>query len=219
MNTHSVAVADDHILMRSALAGLVNSFSGYKVLFQAANGNEVIDQMNAGKIPEVVILDINMPLKDGFETALWLKNNHPEVKVLALSMYEKDISIIRMIRNGVKGYILKAADPSELKEALDAVIHKGFHYSPLLTGHLLHSIQKDDKKQHTAMLLTEREIQFLKYVCTELTYKEIAQKMFVSPRTVDGYRDALFEKLNVETRVGLVIYAIKNGIVNIEAEY
>jgi DNA-binding NarL/FixJ family response regulator len=157
-------------------------------------------------------------LKDGFETALWLKNNKPEIKVLALSMYEKDTSIIRMIRNGVKGYILKAAEPSELKQALDAVIHKGFHYSPLVTGHLLHTVQKKDEKQQAVLQLTEREIQFLKYACTELTYKQIAEKMFVSPRTVDGYRDSLFEKLNLETRVGLVIFAIRNGIVNIESE-
>ena len=133
-------------------------------------------------------------------------------------MFEKDTSIIRMIRNGVRGYILKAADPSELTEALDGVSQKGFHYSRLVTGHLLHSIQKDEKKQQLVLQLTEREIQFLKLACTELTYKEIAEKMFVSPRTVDGYRDALFEKLSVETRVGLVIFAIRNGIVNIECE-
>ncbi len=155
---------------------------------------------------------------DGYETALWLKKNYPLIKVLSLSMYDNENAIIRMFKAGAKGYILKDCDPSELRTALDSVNNKGFYYSELVTGRLIHTInQMDDADNNTANLvqLSDREIEFLKLICSELTYKEIADKMFLSPRTIDGYRDALFEKLNAKTRVGLVMYAIKNGIVNL----
>jgi DNA-binding NarL/FixJ family response regulator len=160
-----------------------------------------------------------MPEKDGYETAHWLKINQPTIKVMALSMYERESSIIRMLRYGVKGYLLKMAEPAELKAALDALVHKGFHYSDLVTGHLLHSIQRQDENDsNEGYHLTAREIEFLKYSCTEMTYKEIANKMFVSPRTIDGYRDALCEKLQVSSRVGLVVYAFRHGIVELDTE-
>src|SRR5687768_6987125 len=182
MRSYSVAVADDHNLIRSGLVELINTFPGYEVLFQAKDGNQVISEINSGKRPDIILLDINMPEKDGFETALWLKENHPDIRVIALSMHEKETSIIRMLRNGVKGYILKVADPRLLLEAFDAVINKGYHYSDLLTGHLLHSVQRNERKVHKVWELTEREMLFLKLACSELTYKEIAAKMFVSPR-------------------------------------
>ena len=219
MRSYSVAVADDHNLIRSGLVELINTFPGYEVLFQAKDGNQVISEIISGKRPDIILLDINMPEKDGFETALWLKENHPDIRVIALSMHDKETSIIRMLRSGVKGYILKVADPRLLLEAFDAVMHKGYHYSDLLTGHLLHSIQRDEHKVHKVWELTEREMLFLKLACSELTYKQIAAKMFVSPRTVDGYRDALFQKLNVLTRVGLVLYAVRNGVVDLEVNY
>jgi DNA-binding NarL/FixJ family response regulator len=163
-------------------------------------------------------MDINMPVKDGYETALWIKNNYPEIKVLALSMYDDEGAIIRMLKNGARGYILKESDPSELKAAIQAVMEKGFYYSEMVTGRLVHSISgMDEESQGTQLLLhlTEREIEFLKLVCTEMTYKEIADKMHLSPRTVDGYRDALFQKLEIKTRTGLVIFAIKHNIVQL----
>lgn len=217
MNPYTVALADDHVLIRNGLAGLINSFDAYKVLFQAANGLDLIDKLSQGTVPDIILLDINMPKKNGYETALWLKQNHPEVKILALSMYDNETSIIRMLKNGARGYILKDAEPMELKEALDSLMHKGYHYSELVTGHLINTINKidDNAKTKSALLLSDREMEFLHHVCTEQSYKEIADKMFVSPRTVDGYRESLFEKLNVKTRVGLVLYAIKNGLVNL----
>ena len=157
-----------------------------------------------------------MPEMDGYQTAAWLKENHPGIKVLALSMYDHEISIIRMFKAGAKGYILKDSDPSELKTALYSVIHKDFYYSELVTGSLIHNINSrsdEDDYGSAATHLSEREINFLKLTCSELTYKEIADRMCLSPRTIDGYRDALFEKLNAKTRVGLVMYAIKQGIV------
>ena len=214
---YSVALADDHVLLRNGLASLINTFDGYKVISQSANGQEFIDCLNPSALPHLVLMDINMPKKDGYDTTLWLKNNYPDIRVLALSMYDNETAIIRMLKNGAKGYILKDAEPLELKAALDAVINKGFYYSELVTGHLIKTIHKIEDGSHAknTFSLNERELDFLKYACTELSYKEIADKMFVSPRTIDGYRDALFEKLDIKTRVGLVIYAIKNGIVNL----
>ncbi|WP_225975335.1 response regulator transcription factor [Panacibacter ginsenosidivorans] len=215
--TYTVALADDHVLIRNGLAGLINSFPDYKVLFQAANGQDFIDQLPLHDLPHVALLDINMPKKDGYETANWIRHHHPSVKILALSMYDNENYIIRMLKNGAKGYILKDAEPAELKLALDSIIHKGYHYSELVTGHLINTINKfdEDPKAKTALLLSDRELEFLQYVCSELSYKEIADKMFLSPRTIDGYRDAMFEKLNIKTRVGLALYAVKNGIVNL----
>ncbi|MEO6706352.1 MAG: response regulator transcription factor [Ginsengibacter sp.] len=213
----NVALVDDHVLIRNGLANLIKSFGDYVIFFEADNGKKCIEKLKT-KQPDVILMDINMPEMDGYETTLWLKNNYPEIKVLSLSMYDSENSIIRMFKAGAKGYILKDCDPSELKTALNAVVSKGFYYSEMVTGKLIHtvnSLDEDDNQVKSLIKLNEREIQFLKLTCTELTYKEIAEKMFLSPRTIDGYRDDLFQKLNIKTRVGLVMYAIKNGIVTL----
>ncbi|MFT3979040.1 MAG: response regulator transcription factor [Ferruginibacter sp.] len=154
---------------------------------------------------------------DGYETCKWLRTHHPDIKVLVLSMYDTDSAIITMLKNGAKGYILKDSDPMQLKTALHDVIHKGYYYSELVNGRLIHAINHlgEEKTAGSDIQLSEREKDFLRYSCTELTYKEIADKMYVSPRTIDGYRDALFEKLHMKSRVGLAVYAIKNGLVDI----
>ena len=208
----SIALADDHSLLRNGLAILVQSL-GYDVLFEANNGNELTGIIEKGSVPDLVLMDINMPEMDGFETTQWLRQHYPDVKVLALSMYDNEGSIIRMLKAGARGYILKDCDPAELKKAIEAVLNTGFYYSELVSGRLVHAINNDEKDGHTIAHLNDREMEFLKYACTELTYKEIAEKMYLSPRTIDGYRDALFEKLNIKTRVGLVMYAIRNDIV------
>jgi two-component system, NarL family, invasion response regulator UvrY len=213
----TVALVDDHVLLRNGLATLVRNL-GYDVLFEANNGDDFLSKRTTKGDPDVVLMDINMPEKDGYETTMWLRQNCPDVKVLALSMYDDENAIIRMLKSGAKGYILKDSEPADLRAALDAVTRKGFYYSEMVTGRLMRSISDmDEESNGTKKLLNlnERETEFLKLVCTEMTYKEIAEKMFLSPRTIDGYRDALFEKLDIKTRTGLVIYAIKNGIVKI----
>lgn len=213
----NIVLVDDHILLRNGLAGLVKSL-GHTVIFEADHGKDFIKKLQQNFIPDMVLMDINMPEMDGYETAHWLKQNYPDIKVLALSMYDNETAIIRMLKCGAKGYILKDSEPADLDAAIDAILAKGYYYSDLVTGKLIHAIKKsesDDRGSKLVSQLNERERDFLKHSCSELTYKEIADKMFVSPRTVDGYRDALFEKLHVKTRVGLVIYAIKNGLVDI----
>jgi DNA-binding NarL/FixJ family response regulator len=162
-------------------------------------------------------MDINMPVMDGYATAAHIKQHFPEIKVLALSMYDDEAAIIRMLKNGARGYILKDSDTPELKAAIEAVLTKGFYYTEMITGKLLHTINSSDEEGNTRKVLNlnEREMEFLKFSCSEMTYKEIADKMHLSPRTIDGYRDSLFDKLKIKTRVGLAIYAIKHGIVHI----
>lgn len=216
-NKIKVALVDDHVLLRNGLAALINSLDAYSVIFEADNGIDFQKKIKKDSAPDLVLLDINMPEMDGFATARWIKQNLPMVKVMALSMYDNENAVIRMFKAGAKGYILKDSEPAELKAALDSIINKGYYYSELVTGKLIHSINKldEDADVRNLVQLNDREIEFLKYACTEMTYKEIADKMYLSPRTIDGYRDALFEKLNLKTRVGLVMYAIKNGIVQV----
>lgn len=214
----TIALADDHVLLRNGLANLLKDLD-YQVVAEASNGKELLDKLQAGITPEVVLMDINMPTMDGYETTLWIKRNYPNIKVIALSMYDDEAAIIRMLRNGAKGYILKDSDPSELKAAIHAVLTKGFYHSEMVTGKLIHTINHLDEPEGSAVKdtigLNEKELEFLKLACTEMTYKEIAEKMYLSPRTIDGYRDALFEKLDIKSRVGLVLFAIKNGIVRL----
>jgi two-component system, NarL family, invasion response regulator UvrY len=217
MEKVKVALADDHVLLRNGLAGLVTKL-GYDVLFESNNGKDLVSKLKKDDLPDIILMDINMPEMDGYDATLWIRNNYPLVHVLALSMYDDENAIIRMLKNGAKGYIMKDADPMELKKAIDDVITKGVHYSELVTGRLLHSIYQVDEPGHGTkkMLdLNDREIEFLKLASTEMTYKEIADAMHLSPRTIDGYRDALFEKLNIRNRVGLVLFAIKHSIVQV----
>ncbi|MFB6454690.1 response regulator [Chitinophaga sp. Hz27] len=215
-NKVNIVLVDDHVLFRKGLATLIASFDNYDLLFEANNGKEFISMLQPDHLPDIVLLDINMPEMDGYETCLWLKKNHPGVKVLSLSMYDNEQSIVRMFKAGAKGYILKDSEPAELREAMNSLHTKGYYYSEMVTGKLIHSINEAEEEGNTtkfATNLSDREITFLKLVCTELTYKEIADQMHLSARTIDGYRDSLFAKLQVKTRVGLVTYALKHGIV------
>lgn len=207
----SLAIVDDHTLLRNGLATFVKSI-GYHVLFEANNGQECIHIINQGKKPDLILMDINMPVMDGFETTLWVKKNYPEIKVLALTMVDDEDAVIKMLKNGASGYLLKECSAAELKNAINTISTKGFYYSEMVTGRLVHNVKAEDShKQNGVNHLTDKEIEFLKLACSELTYKEIAGKMKVSPRTVDTYRDHLFQKLDLKTRTGLAIYAIKNG--------
>jgi len=212
----TVGLVDDHVLLRNGLAALVKNI-GHQVVIEANDGKDFISKLQNGPHPEVVLMDINMPVMDGYETAAYMKQHFPDIKVLALSMYDDEAAIIRMLKNGARGYILKDSDTPELKSAIEAVLTKGFYYTEMITGKLLHTINSSDEEGTTRKVLNlnEREMEFLKLSCSEMTYKEIADKMHLSPRTIDGYRDSLFDKLKIKTRVGLAIYAIKHGIVHV----
>lgn len=211
----TVAIADDHSLLRSALAKLINTFENYAIVIEADNGKDLRNKIQDQAIPDIVMLDINMPEMDGFETTQWLHKSYPQIKILALSMLSDEKSIIKMFRLGAKGYLLKNTDPEELKKALDSLMDKNVYLSEYVSGKLISGLHQDQEVPVKETVLNEREKEFLRWTCSELSYKDIAEKMFLSPRTVDDYRQSLFAKLKVHSRVGLAMYAIKNGIVDI----
>ncbi|RYY31480.1 MAG: response regulator transcription factor [Chitinophagaceae bacterium] len=213
MKSVKVAVVDDHELVRSGLVQLISSFEGYEVVFNAPGYDETINKVQDGFIPDLILVDIHMQGKNGHDVAEWLNKNSPEVRICALSMFDNESSVLKMLKNGARGYLLKSSSCIELKNAMDSIMEKGYYYSDLLTGNLLHSIQNGRTGKDRRVELTDKEIEFLHYACTEMTCKEIAAKMYLSPRTIDGYREKLCEKLQVESRLGLVLYAIKNRIV------
>jgi DNA-binding NarL/FixJ family response regulator len=212
-----IAIVDDHTMFRKGLAALIDFFPNYKVLFDVSNGKEFIDKLDKKQLPRIVLLDIAMPEMDGYTTAAWIRDNCPEIKILALSTMDSEAAIIKMIKNGARGYILKDSDPSELKLAFDEVLSLGYFYNELVSRKVVSAVHFLSEKNSTATFvnLTPREMEFLKYACTELTYKEIANEMGVSTRTVEGYRDALCEKLGLKTRIGLAMYAVKHKIADI----
>ena len=212
----TVAVVDDHQLFAQAIADLVQRMDDYEVLYKAENGEEMIQYFNEKQIPDIVLLDVNMPKMDGFETALWLKNNYSEVKILVLSIHSREEIILKMLRNGANGYLVKGAGPAELKQALDAMVNTGYYYSEEVTELVVKSLNQPQFIDPVPALgLDERELAFIKLTCGELTYTEIAEKMAVSPKTVDGYRESVFQKMTVTSRVGLVLKAVRLGIVQL----
>ena len=212
MSKIDIIIVDDHVLFSQALKGLVGNFSEFNIVTVLSNGKELVDYFsNENKLPEIVLMDIQMPIMNGIEATQWLKDNKPEVKVLALSMEAEEETILKMLRAGAKGYLLKDIHPSVLQHALNEVHAAGFYYTENVTNTLLNSITR--KELPSKVKLKERELEFLKLACTEMTYKQIAEKMFLSPKTIENYREALFEKLEAKTRIGLVLYAIKEKIV------
>jgi two-component system, NarL family, invasion response regulator UvrY len=215
-----LALVDDHKLFRKGLISLIEMVSKeYMILFEADNGLDLQEKINKANPPDIILMDVSMPGMDGFASVEWLQQHYPQIKVLVVSMIEREETIVRMVKLGVKGYLCKDVEPKELGEALHAVFNKGFYYTDFITGKLVHSLQNGDAEKQSLPnfdLVNDREKKFLEFACTEMTYHEIADKMFVSPKTIDGYRNSLFEKLKAKSRVGLVLLAIKAGYVQVD---
>ncbi|HRE51113.1 MAG TPA: response regulator transcription factor [Flavitalea sp.] len=208
-----IALADDHVLLRNALAALIGNFENCKIIIEASNGQELVNMIRQGNVPDIVLLDLNMPVLDGYETAQWLQANHPAVHVLMLSMYDTELTMIRLLQVGVKGFLKKDIHPTELKFAINAVREHGYYYTNNTTGKLVNLFRKSHENSSLLRtMLNEMEIRFLRLACTEMTYKEIAVEMHLNPRAIDNLRDNLFGKLDVKSRVGLVMYSIKHGV-------
>src|SRR5687768_9880837 len=213
--TIKVALVDDHVLLRNALASLIDSFENCKVIMQASSGMEFINCIQSGNIPDVLLLDLNMPNMDGHETAKWIQENAPRVNILMLTMYDTEQAMIRLLQAGVNGFLKKDIHPSELKFAINSVMQSGYYYSHNTTGKLVNLFRKNQDNNHelNKAMLSDTELNFLKLACSEMTYKEIAGTMQLNPRAVDNLRDNLFTKLDVKSRVGLAMYSIRHGIV------
>ncbi|GAB3994026.1 response regulator transcription factor [Spirosoma daeguense] len=212
----TIAVVDDHHLMAQALAEFIKKIDGYDVAFVAENGRDLLTYLKRRQIPDIILLDLNMPEMDGFETAAYLQQHHPDIKVIALSMFDEEERVARMVRLGVRGYLRKGSRPSELRLALDDVRKKGYHYSEFLTNKLIRNLVPGEPvKQPEVPSLSEREIKFLQLASSDRTYAEIAEIMCVAPRTVDGYRETIFQKMNVKSRTGMVIEALRLKIIEL----
>ena len=206
----SIIIVDDHLLFAKSLKIMVDSFKGYSVIEIFSNGQELVNYFEKeGETPDIILLDIKMPVLNGLETMSWIKKKKPKQKVVALSMEDDEATVLAMIRLGVKGYLLKDIDPDEFHYALEALMKEGYYHSDLQIRTLL------NEKEGSVDGLNKMETEFIQLACTELTYREIAERMDRSYKTIDGYRENLFRKLNVRSRTGLAMYAIKHNLVNI----
>lgn len=211
--TIRIALADDHVLLRNALAALINNFEHCKVIAEAGTGCELIKVIESGVVPDLLILDLNMPQMDGFDTAKWIQAHHPKINILILTMYDTEITMIRLLQAGVKGFLKKDASPWDLESAIRNITQSGYFYTNNMTGKLINLFRKS-QEQSAIMnsMLSDMEITFLKYSCSDMTYDEIAKKMGVKPRVVDFIRDKLFKKLGVNSRQGLAMNSIRHCI-------
>ncbi|OAB78596.1 response regulator [Cochleicola gelatinilyticus] len=206
---YSVVVVDDHNLLSEAIGNLVNDFDHFNLLYTCKNGQDLLEKLKfPDKIPNIVLMDINMPILNGIETTKILTEKYPDINVLALSIEENENTILKMLRAGAKGYLMKDTKKEVLREALEQTMEKGYYHTNTIAQILVGSLTKKPSE----VQLKERELEFMKHACTEKTYKEIADIMCLSTKTIEGYRDSIYEKLEIKNRIGLVLYAIRNRI-------
>jgi two-component system, NarL family, invasion response regulator UvrY len=225
LNNHSkikIAIVDDHNLFRKGLVKLISlgdRDNKFTILFEAENGIDLKEKISKKNLPDIVLMDIDMQDMDGYETVSWLKKYYPDVKILVISMFETEEAIVRMLRLGVNGYLSKDIEVEDMHTALEAIIKRGIYYSDYVAEIMAQSIQNvNSVKVQTNTIwskLSENEREFVKLACTELTYQQIADKMKLSPKTVEGYREALFLKFGVKNRVGLAMFAVRNNLVKV----
>ena len=210
----SIGLVDDHKLLRSALASMINSFGEYEVVLEANNGIELLEKLKLNQ-PSILLLDFNMPEMNGLEAAIELKERYPNINILMLTMFDTELMLIKLLQAGVKGFMKKDVHSNDLKHALDSIVRDGYYYSSYTSSRLAGFFRNSDTTPIWDKILSEQVINLMKLSSTELTYKEIAIQMGLNPRTIDSIRDGLFEKLDVKSRVGLAMYAIKHGLVTI----
>lgn len=223
--TVKLGIADDHVLFRNGVIKLIESYTTdtarYYPIVEAASGEELLASIQSlpdPEKPDIILIDLNMPHMDGFQTIPKLRQLYKSAVIIVLTMRDDDEAIIRSLKLGASGFLTKNIEKKELKEAIDSCLEKGYYYPGHLTKRLVHNIRYDFRKESETdtidIVLNDKEKEFVRFACTDLTYAEIAEKMKISPRTVDGYRNTLFAKTHVASRVGLAMWAIRNRIVH-----
>jgi DNA-binding NarL/FixJ family response regulator len=207
----SVGLVDDHQLFLKSLGLMIENFEECKVAVMAMNGKELQERISSTELPDIILIDVSMPVMDGIDTAKWLTQNYPFIKLVALSMNDSDRTIIEMIKAGCCAYLLKDTHPNELEKALHEIYTKGYYNSDVININYRRLLQE----QNDPLNITENEKQFLQLACSDLTYKQIGIEMHLSERTIDGYRENLFHKFKVQSRVGLVLEAIRKNCVKL----
>jgi DNA-binding NarL/FixJ family response regulator len=216
MEVIKVAIADDHKIFRKGVILSLRPFTNIKFVLEAENGEELLNGIAEAE-PEVVLMDLRMPHKDGIETTKVLSKQYPHIHVIVLSMYEDDRFVSHMMENGANGYLLKNAEPQEIRRAIMDVHEKGYYLNNFVNRILLkksHSKQKVIPSLNNEITLSDKERDVLKYICMEFTAQEIAQKMEISPRTVEAIKDRLMERFGSKNTAGLVFFAVKNNLVD-----
>lgn len=215
-----VVLADDHEIFRDGLKLMLSKFNTIKLIGDASNGRELVKLVDEVK-PDVVITDIKMPLMDGVEATKYITHHHKEIGVIALSMFDETSLIIEMLEAGASGYLVKDCDKTEIKEAIERVYNKEQYYCRH-TGNKLMQVMarnsKKDEKKNTVLSLSDKEKEIVQLICKQYTTKEIGEQLFMSPRTVEGYRLKILEKLEAKNTAGIVIAAIRQGLYTPEAE-
>lgn len=212
----NIAIADDYKIFREGLKKCIASDQILNVVLEADNGEDLINGLSHN-LPDVVIMDLKMPIMDGMEATQIIRKKYPEVKVLVVTMYEDDKFIIHLMEIGANGYLLKNAEPDEIRKSIYAVYENGYYFNDLVNKALLKKllIKNNIKPSFNQNIeFSERELEVLKLICEEKTAAEIAKEIFLSPRSVEGIRQRLIEKVGVRNTAGLVMFAIKNNIVS-----
>lgn len=218
--TIRVVIADDHEIFRDGLALMLSKQKNIQLVGQAENGRQLVDMVLTLQ-PDIILTDIKMPLMDGVEASRFIIQKIPDAKIIALSMFDEENLVVDMLEAGAKGYLLKNADKQEILEALATVYENNTYYCRLTTARLASMIVKSrfsDSKKMKPVEFNEREKEIIRYICQQDTAQQIADKLFLSKRTVEGYRTRILEKMNVKNTAGVVIYAMKHHLIT-QAEY
>lgn len=216
MSKIKIAIADDYKIYRDGLKVGLSADDSIEIIFEADNGEDLMKALESNT-PDVILMDLKMPILDGMEATKLVRQKYPTIKVLIITMYEDDKFIIHLMENGANGYLLKNAEPGEILKSIYAVFENGYYFNDVVNKALLKKlVLKNNFKPsfNQNIDLTEREQEVLKMICEEKTAAEIAKEIFLSPRSVEGIRQRLIEKVGVRNTAGLVMFAVKNGIVN-----
>lgn len=216
MSIIKIAIADDYKIFRDGLKVGLSADENLTVMMEADNGEDLLKAMETNT-PDVILMDLKMPIMDGMEATKAVRKKYPAIKVLVVTMYEDDKFIIHMMENGANGYLLKNAEPDEIIKSIYAVHENGYYFNDLVNKALLKKlVLKNNLKPsfNQNVELTERELEVLKLICEEKTAAEIGKEIFLSPRSVEGIRQRLIEKVGVRNSAGLVMFAVKGGLVD-----
>ncbi len=221
----SIFLVDDHTIVRNGIKELIERIGDYEVIAQFDNGQELIDAIDNGERADIIIMDLAMPVMDGKEAARQLRDRNTDIPVLILTIDSTEKTIIELFKLGVRGYLPKNCTAEVLRKAIDDITNTGYYHNDLLIKALQSDekggVRRNDEKQKVLKLITERERVFLELVCSEeeYTYEQMADILKVHRRTIDGYRESLFDKFNIKSKTGLVLFAIKYGLVEIPLKY
>ena len=220
MGVIKVAIADDHKIFRKGVILSLRPYTNIKFVLEADHGQQLLDglqEIAAEEKPDVILMDLRMPMKDGIETTKQVAKQFPQIHIIALTMFEDERFVSHMMEIGANGYLLKSADPAEIKRAIMEVMSKGYYLNNFVNRILLkksHAKQKVIPSLNNEITLSDKERDVLKYICMEFTAQEIAQKMEISPRTVEAIKDRLMERFGSKNTAGLVFFAVKNNLVD-----